>query len=113
MPWVPLCHLTKLEKARQVSWDEKRLAPLSNTFLLKGYYEPKGSFICLIEAPGYPLVEVTSEITEKWDDIWRQINDEFETEIYNTCWKDLSEKNALHMGWKSSPCFLDGRTREM
>ena len=78
---MPLCRLTKLEKARQVSWDAKRLAPLADTFLLEGYYEPKGSFICSIEVPGYPVVEVSQEITEKWDDIWRQVNDEFEEEI--------------------------------
>ena len=90
MPWVPLCRLTKLKKARQVSWDAKRLQPLVETFLLKGYYEPKGSFICSTDVVGYPSLEVTNEITDRWDPLWRQINEEFEADI--ACWKDLSGK---------------------
>lgn len=92
LPWVPLCRLLKLEKARQVSWDPKRLDPLANNFIAEGYYEPKGSFICSVDAPGYPPVEVNDEITNQWDQLWKRCNEEFEQQIADTCWKDLSGK---------------------
>ena len=89
---MPLCRLKKLGKARQVSWDAKRLQPLEDTFLLEGYYEPKGSFICSTNLPRYPSIEVTNEITDQWDPLWREINEEFEAKIKDSCWKDLSQK---------------------
>ena len=84
-----LCRLTKLEKARQVSWDAKQL---QDTFLLKGYYEPKGSFICSTDVARYPSLEVTNEITNQWDPLWVDINEEFEGKITDSNWKDLSQK---------------------
>ena len=92
MPWVPLCRLVKLEKARQVSWDPKRIEPLANNFITEGYYEPKGSFICSVEAPGHRVVYVTEEITNDWDDLWKQANEEFEDSIRGTFWEFLSGK---------------------
>ncbi len=87
-----MCRLTKLEKARQVSWDPKRIQPLAEAFLIDGYYEPKGSFICSLDAPGFPSIEVDDTNKELWDPLWNTLNDEFENEIKDTCWADLSGK---------------------
>ena len=62
LPWVPLCRLLQLEKARQVSWDSERIKPLQDNFLVEGYYEPKGSFICLEEAPSFPPQDVSDDL---------------------------------------------------
>ena len=75
-----------------MSWDPKRMGPLSDSFILDGYYEPKGSFVCSIDAPGYPTIEVNDDIINQWDPLWKQANEEFEQEIADTCWKDLSGK---------------------
>ena len=91
LPWVPLCRLVKLEKARQASWESKRIKPLWDNFLVEGYYEPKGSFICSLDAPRFPNQEVLEEITIDWDDLWKQMNEEFEQEISGTCWGDLAK----------------------
>ena len=53
---------------------------------------PKGSFICSIDAPGYPYQEVSQEIIEDWDDIWKEMSEEFDREIAGTCWADLIGK---------------------
>lgn len=70
----------------------KRIQPLPDNFLIEGYYEPKGSFICSLEALGFPMVEVSKIITEGYDDIWKQQSQEFDEEISTTCWKDLVGK---------------------
>lgn len=59
---MPLCRLVKLEKARLVSWDEKRIKALADNFLLEGYFEPKGWFVCSMEEPGSPIVYVIDDI---------------------------------------------------
>ena len=35
LPWVPLCRLLELEKARQVSREPKRIKPLQDNFLIE------------------------------------------------------------------------------
>ena len=59
---------------------------------MEGYFEPKGSFIYSVEARGYLVQEVTKEITNTWDASSIQQNNDFEEEIAQTCWKDMSRK---------------------
>ena len=75
-----------------MSWDIERIKPLQNKFLVEGYFEPKGSFICSVDAPGFPSQDVTEEIMEGWDEIWKQKNETFENEIAGTCWAGISRK---------------------
>ena len=81
LPWVPLCRLLQLEKARQVNWDSDRIKPLQENFLVEGYYEAKGSFICWEEALGFPSQDVSEDLRAS-----------FESEIAGTCWSDLLGK---------------------
>ena len=39
-----------------------------------------------------------NEIIDQWDPLWRQINEEFEAKIIDTCWKDLSKKLVYTWG---------------
>ena len=70
----------------------ERIKPLLDNFLVEGCYEPKGSFICSVDAPGFPSQDVTEEITEGWDEIWKQKNETFENKIAGTCWAEISKK---------------------
>ena len=56
---------------------------------MEGYYEPKGSFICSKEAPSFPPQDVSDDLRAGWDDVWKQLDEDFESEIAGTCWSDL------------------------
>ena len=75
-----------------MTWDAERIKPLQDNFLVEGYYEPKGSFLCSIDAPGFPSQEVSDDMREGWDPIWKQFDAEFEEAISGTCWSNLSGK---------------------
>ena len=84
--------MLQLEKARQVNWDSDRIKPLQDNFLVEGYYEPKGSFIFSKEALGFPSQDVSEDLQASWDDVWKQLDEDFESEIAGTCSSDLSGK---------------------
>ena len=69
-----------------------RIKPLQDNFLVEGYYELKGSFICSQEAPSFPPQDVLEDLQAGWDDVWKQLDEDFESEIAGTCWNDLSGK---------------------
>ena len=59
---------------------------------MEGYYEPKGSFICLEEAPSFPSQDVSKDLQAGWDDVWKQLDEDFESKIVATWWSNLLGK---------------------
>ena len=57
-----------------MTWDAERIKPLQDNFIVEGYFEPKGSFLCSIDAPGFPSQEVSDDMREGWDPIWKQFD---------------------------------------
>ncbi|MCO5582296.1 hypothetical protein L7F22_036188 [Adiantum nelumboides] len=94
-PLISLCRLTPYAKVRGLSDD---VSGLKAAFGKEGYMQEKGAFIVSLWNCHKEKILISNDIKNKWDVIWKDINDEFEQELSKSVQlKDLS--NHMFYVW--------------
>lgn len=89
LPRVPLCRLIHNPTVRPV---QDRVDQLVEEFAREGYFPARPAFYCSLDGKKMPIREVTDEDRSSWDDLWIEVNNEFERDIAGTEWSFLSNK---------------------
>ncbi|MCO5595322.1 hypothetical protein L7F22_049363 [Adiantum nelumboides] len=77
-PPIPLCRLIPYARVRGLRDD---VSGLKETFGKEGYMQEKGAFIVSLWNCQKQKILISDEIINKWDAIWKDINDVFEQEL--------------------------------
>ncbi|MCO5559274.1 hypothetical protein L7F22_012870 [Adiantum nelumboides] len=89
-PPIPLCKLIPYARVRGLRDD---VSGLKAAFGKEGYMQEKGAFIVYLWNCRKEKISISDDIKNKWDAIWKDINDEFEQELLKV---DLYNSGLSH-----------------
>jgi hypothetical protein len=76
-PPIPMCRLVIMEKVRRVQRKGDAVDVLTDSFKMEGYVRTRTPFyVQPTDSLGRPM-ELTKEIWESWDDLWKKEDEDF------------------------------------